>query len=232
MSLPKQKLAFNAANYSNRSPFPISLPRELSKLEDNYQFEMLGDDRVAGMETQLVAIRPRDQYRFGYHLWLERQTGMVLRSALLNEKGDIVEQLMFTNVQMKPEIDTALLTALPVPSMPAEPKEVSEVETKSGWVVSNLPVGFTQVMHNRFSRTVSSMHPTEHMVFTDGLATVSVFLEALDGVPLLEGLSQIGAMSAYGTVIEGHQVMVVGEVPSSTVQMIAASMRHSQVAIK
>lgn len=228
--LPKQKVAFSASAYK-RSPFPISLPRELSKLEESYRFEMLGEDRIAGMETRIIAIQPRDEWRFGYRLWLERQTGLVLRSALLNEKGDMIEQLMFTNVQLKPEIDMTLLTpsTTPAATLPPETKSGDEAVAKSAWSVAKLPAGFTQVMHNRFSAASSSKHPTEHIVFTDSLATISVFLEVLDGTkPLLTGASQIGAMNAFGLVIADHQVVVVGEVPLATVQMIASAIQYAK----
>jgi sigma-E factor negative regulatory protein RseB len=235
--LSQQKLAFNVANYSRgHAPFPLSFPSELSKLEENYQFELRGDDRVAGMETQIVAIKPRDQLRFGYRLWLERQSGMLLRSSVLNENGDAVEQLMFTNVRLKPEIDPTLLTppALTPSSPPAvERNTVVEKVVTSDWSIAHIPPGFSQVMDNRFRKNASSKHLTEHLLLTDGLATVSVFVEALDGTePLLRGASQIGAMNAYGVVIADHQVVVVGEVPSATVEMIVSSIRHSSGAAR
>jgi sigma-E factor negative regulatory protein RseB len=225
------QLAFTAEKFSNRSPFPISLPRELSELEDNYQFEILGEDRVAGLDTQIVTIRPRDKWRFGYNLWLERHSALVLRSALLNENGDIVEQLMFTNVQVNTAIDEELLTTptLSMLPLPAEDENREEIVTESNWLVSNLPAGFVQVMHDRFSRTAANKHPTEHIVFTDGLSTISVFVEALDGAkPFLLGASQIGAMNAFGAVIADHQVVVVGEVPLAAVQMVASSIQYQR----
>lgn len=230
--LPKQKIIFSGANF-NHSPFPLSLSRELDKLETYYRFEIIGDDRVADRQARVVAIQPRDELRFGYRLWLDQATGLILRSALLNEKGQIIEQLIFTDLQIKPEIDVERWS-LPETSQsensPPEVQHVPESVTQSNWEIGNLPEGFMQVLHTRFTAK-SSNYPTEHIVFTDGLATVSVFLERLDGEkPLLKGTSRMGAMSAFGVVIDNYQALVVGEVPQVTVKMIANSLQHTDTA--
>ena len=239
--LPKQQATFAGGAYRS-PPFPLSIPRELGRLESHYELEMLGEDRVAGLEAQVVAIKPRDAWRFGYRLWLDRRNGMVLRSALLDERGYPVEQLMFTDLQLKPRIDDAAfeLPALPSESTPpeagsnaksAQPPSGVPV-TQSAWRVEQLPEGFAEVSHNRFTEA-SGRHPTEHIVFADGLATISVFLEQLEGAsPLLQGGSQLGSMNAFGTVVDGYQVLVVGEVPAATVQRIAASIQYVPEAVK
>ena len=103
-----------------------------------------------------------------------------------------------------------------------------ETVTQSPWRVEPLPAGFVKVLHNRTSAGVAGRSGSEHMVFADGLATVSVFLEALQegATPLLQGESRLGLMNAYGTVVDGHQVLVVGEVPAVTVQRIAAALHR------
>ena len=233
--LPKQQATLAGGAYRS-SPFPLSIPRELGRLESHYELEMLGEDRVAGLEAQVVAIKPRDAWRFGYRLWLDRRNGMALRSALLDERGYPVEQLMFTDLQLKPRIDDAAfeLPALPPENTPpeagsnaksAQPPSGVPV-TQSAWRVAQLPEGFIEVSHKSFTET-SGRHLTEHIVFADGLATISVFLERLEGEPpLLQGSSQLGSMNAFGTVVGGHQVLVVGEVPAATVQRIAASIQY------
>jgi sigma-E factor negative regulatory protein RseB len=220
-----------------RSPFPL-LPRKLDELEGNYEFRLLGEDRVAGMNTRVIAIQPRDKLRFGYRLWLEPETGMVLRSALSDEAGHILEQMMFTNVQFKREIDPALLAPPPsaAPAAPAVSPELQaspEKAVHSAWTLaeSELPRGFTGVMHNQLTAD-SGKPPAEHIVLTDGLATVSVFLEPLAGAkPLLEGPAQMGAMNAFGVVNNDYQILVVGEVPQATVQMIAFAVHAAPEAV-
>jgi sigma-E factor negative regulatory protein RseB len=239
--LPKQQATFAGGDH-RRSPFPLSLPRELGRLESHYELQMLGEDRVAGLDAQVIAIKPRDAWRFGYRLWLDRRNGLALRSALLDERGQPVEQLMFTDLQLKSRIDDAAFAAPalapesaapgagPNANSPRMPK--GEVVTQSAWRVEQLPEGFAEVSHNRFAEA-SGRHPTEHIVFADGLATISVFLERLEGEsPLLQGSSQLGSMNAFGMVINGHQVLVVGEAPAATVQRIAASIQYQPEAGK
>ena len=239
--LPKQQAAFAGGDYQ-RSTFPLSIPRELGRLESHYELQMLGEDRVAGLEAQVIAIKPRDAWRFGYRLWLDRRNGMALRSVLLDERGIPVEQLMFTDFQVKPRIDDA---AFALPALAPEsaapdagsnanspPIPTGEPVIQSAWLVEQLPEGFTKVSHIRFTEA-SGRHPTEHLVFADGLATISVFLERLEGdPPLLQGSSQLGSMNAFGTVVSGHQVLVVGEAPAATVQRIAASIQYTPEAGK
>lgn len=234
--LPKQQATFAGGDY-RRSPFPLSLPRELGRLEDHYELQMLGEDRVAGLEAQVIAIKPRDAWRFGYRLWLDRRNGIALRSALLDERGYPVEQMMFTDLQIKSQIDETAFSALALAPGTAAPDAGANVVgdariptgqpvTQSVWRVDQLPEGFAKVSHYRFTEA-SGRHSTEHIVFADGLATISVFLERLEGdPPLLQGGSQLGSMNAFGTVISGHQVLVVGEAPAATVQRIAASIQY------
>ncbi len=105
---PKQQATFAGSDYQH-ARFPISIPREIwDGLESQYDLEIEGSDRMAGVETQVVAIKPRDAWRFGYRLWLDQRNGLVLRSALLDENGYPIEQLMFTDLQVKPQIDEAV----------------------------------------------------------------------------------------------------------------------------
>jgi sigma-E factor negative regulatory protein RseB len=227
--LPEQEVQAVSTNFT-RSPLPISLPRDLYRLEKYYRLDMLGSDRTAGLDTRVVEIQPQDAFRFGYRLWLDSNTGMVLRSALLDENGHILEQMMFTSIELGSEIDLTRLSppkAVIHASAKPSPHPRGEAVEESNWAVTRLPRGFEQVMHKRFTESPSSV--TEHIVFTDGLAAVSVFLENLQGAePVLDGASRMGAMNAFGAVIDGYQVMVVGEVPIATVEMIGSSMefRH------
>lgn len=226
--MPDKRIAVSGRGFK-RSPFPLTLPRELAALERHYRFEVLGDDRIAGLATRVIDIAPLDQLRFGYRLWLDKATAMVLRSALLDEKGRYIEQLMFTELEIKPAIDPGKLTdGLPDAAIdpPPETQEAGEPVTASNWVLADPPPGFAAVHHSRFTEG-SDRRPTEHIVYTDGLATVSVFLDKLDGgKPLLEGASRMGSMNAFGTVKHDHQVLVVGEVPRVTVEAIAAALDY------
>lgn len=214
------------------------IPEGLLELGDNlteyYDFMMLGEDRVAGRASQMIAIKPRDPYRYGYRLWLDRETAMLLKSDLMDEKGRPVEQMMFTNVTFRKYIPESLLT----PEISGEgfkwyreeerARDAREEGADGEWRVLSLPPGFMMSMHTEHGMPTSPM-PVEHLVFTDGLSSVSVYIE--ESKPSsgerkdFRGVSHMGAVNAYGTMVAGHQVTVVGEVPKSTVMMIGESVR-------
>lgn len=225
--LPNQRLAFNAPGRHGLGA-PMGSPEDLDRLEGLYAFALAGTDRVAGHPVQVVDLVPRDALRYGYRLWLEESTGVLLRSALLDEHQGVLEQLMFTNVRFGE-----------VPSIPGDAgalegegdadKEPAGSRGQEGgdWVLDELPAGYSQVMQTRYLRNDGS--ETEHIVVSDGLATVSVFVESIpeQGAPVLEGDSRLGAMSAFGRVVDGHQVLVVGEAPQGAVKLISAAVRRA-----
>ncbi|MBL8251856.1 MAG: MucB/RseB C-terminal domain-containing protein [Candidatus Competibacter sp.] len=231
--LPKQSRAFAGDNLQ-QAHFPISVPTELGRLEGQYEFELLGQDRTAGVDTQVVAIKPRDGWRYGYRLWLDRRNGLLLRSMLLDERSQTIEQLMFTDLQVKPHIDAAVFEP-PVATERAGLASAAHLVggvtnaspdrpvVRSAWKVARAPAGFEKILHNGFPETTDKMLD-EHMVLADGLATVSVFVERIgqEGA-LLEGPSHLGSMNAFGVRSGDYQILVVGEVPADTVRMIATS---------
>jgi sigma-E factor negative regulatory protein RseB len=227
--LPQQRFAFSSNN-SKRSSFPISLPDELDVLESQYQFDIVSSDRVAGRTTQVVAIKPRDKFRFGYQLWVDDKTHLVLRSALVGDDGGFLEQLIFTEIDVRSDIEVIFLVNDPPVvhtslSPTAVKGEVSVNVRNSQWKVINPPAGFKQILHNRYPK---GSRQTEHIIFSDGLANVSVFLESLDdsNTALLEGPARMDATNAFGVVVNKHQAIVVGEVPLITVQQIAHSIKY------
>jgi len=213
-----------------RQPFPV-VPRNLEALERHYRIESAGDDRIAGYMTRVIAIIPKDHYRYGYRFWIDKDSRMFLRSDLTGNDNRPIEQVMFTRLGIGGPIpDVALQSSLTGDGytwyqQDAEEKQAEQPETTPHWTVSRLPSGF-ELTNFQLKR----MHPgngaTEHMVYSDGLATVSVYVEngPADG-DVITGLSGMGAMNAYGIRIDGHQVTVVGEVPAATVEMMARSVR-------
>lgn len=237
--LPGERIPCEGVSH-RRSSFPISLPRDLDHLEAYYAFEVQGMDRTASHDTLVISIRPLDEFRFGYQFWVHQDSGMVLRSALIDEKDDVLEQLMFTEFEIrKPGELPAQAPRSDIESSAdqqgSKPPEHTEVSVDSmpvqaddsHWRVGTLPPGFKKILHNRHGEAGASS-VTEHIVLSDGLATVSVFLEALgpSGKPVLDGFSRMGAMNAFGFTRDDHQAMVVGEVPEEAVRAIAAALIH------
>lgn len=218
-----------------RKPFPASLPRDLGALDDNYEFLSLGEDRISGLPSRRVEIRPRDAYRYGYRLWLERDSKLLLRSDLIDTGGQPVEQMMFTEVEIVDSLDDRDLEPMLrgedytwVGHRNGGEEDDADGETVNGgdWAAAWLPPGFMLAQRSRHPMP-SDLAEVEHLVFTDGLATVSVYVEpeTPDKEPL-SGHSSMGAVNAHGSRSGDYRITVVGEVPRTTVERIGASMRR------
>jgi sigma-E factor negative regulatory protein RseB len=210
-----------------RQPFPV-VPRDLDSIEKYYRFESVGDDRMAGVMTRVIAITPRDAYRYGYRFWIAKDSKMLLKSDLTGAHGAPIEQVMFTQLGVGSEVSGAGMPAPPGENAPAWHHQdiggtAAAEPGEPGWVVHRLPDGFSLTNYQR-KRMRPDGAGTEHLVFSDGLATVSVYVEMASADDnSLKGLSSMGAMNAYGAIVNGHQVVVVGEVPAVTVEMMARS---------
>lgn len=201
-------------------------------MEAIYVISEVGEDRVAGRPTHLVRISPRDQYRHGFQLWLDSQTGIVLRSDMYNNDGEIIEQVMFTEIEYMTQEDALTVFAESGGIVDAEPANGADMAPApippSRWRVERAPQGFELAdRYVSLEDEKGAKGDNEQLVFSDGLASVSVFIEPKDNQrPPFTGRAQIGAMAAYGRVANGYQVTAVGEVPPATVEMIAESLRH------
>ncbi len=214
---------------------PDSFPR--SKLFESdagfgrfYALNIYKGERIAGRHTELLAVEPKDEFRYGYRLWMDRDTGLLLKSELVDEHAEIVEQLVYTNIDWPAEISDELLE----PEISGagytwyiddkrEPAMPPEAGAEPSWYPKWLPDGFQLSDHAR-DPILASREPVEHLVFSDGLASLSVFIERLDTASEpLDGLSSIGGVHAYGRMVDDFQITAVGEVPAATVERVATS---------
>ena len=212
--------------------FPSILPQQLSELKNNYTIELGRSGRVAGRDSQLIVIRPKDGYRYGYELWADKVTGLLLRADLVDMTGKAVEQFMFTQIQ--PDAPIALADLRPhfanKNSIWHRANDDDEIVSSSpGWAPAQLPAGFklsTRIMRKMPTRK----QPVEHLVYSDGLAAVSIFVERLpartEGAkPAVSAANHVGAVNAFVKVVDNHQITVVGEVPAATVNAIGESVK-------
>ena len=209
-----------------------SKPRELIPKVDRsltdsgfYTFELLEEDRVAGLDAYVVSVVPSDQYRYGYRFWIEKETKMLLRSVLKGNGGASIEELMFTDIEFPESIPDEDLMA--------------DTHKKGGewsWIeptdrpAQNLPgeerVKFTSMPggYNKVSETYRPMpmndHPVSHVLISDGMASISVYVEYTDSPGTESGATSMGAMNAYGRTLPNAMITVVGEVPAETVKYI------------
>jgi len=208
------------------SKFPPSFPSKINKLT-YYSFELQHQDNIAGHVAQRIAVIPKDNYRFGYILWLDVKTGLLLKSHLIGEKSKMVEQFLFTNLKYHKTLDDKLFR----PSVEGKKytwhkaKDHKETDTKSfgGWGFKELPPGFS-VNIKRNHTMPRGKKPLKHLVVSDGLATVSVYIENHLGEESdLIGGTSMGAINAYGKEHNGYHITAVGEVPMIAVKMICES---------
>lgn len=208
--------------------FVAQLPEPIQKISDYYLFTTDGQDRVAGRPAWVVNIRPKDVYRYGYELWIDKASKLLLKSELKNKSGFPLEQIMFTNIKLYQNIPAQLLK----PTISgkgytwyhqATSEERKDDKSASAWRVTWMPQGFVLKTYER--QVIKSSHrPLDHMVFTDGLASVSIFIEKMPDRPDVSiGPTRMGGVNAFARYDNGYQVTAVGEVPLATVQRMANS---------
>ncbi len=211
--------------------FPPRFPIHIDNLAAVYRFRLAGEQQVAGRLTQRIDIQPRDAYRYGHRLWIDRDSGLLLKTHLVDEQGEPVEQFMFTRIRfldripdawLQPGVDVSRFTRYEARQEEMPEEADSPPDVIIGW----MPPGFHEDMQ-RMQRLPASAHPVEHLVYSDGLASVSVFLEEeveRDAANLVGG-TRMGAVNAHGRSLGDYHVTVVGEVPHLTVQKISTAVR-------
>lgn len=220
------------------------LPDNMDQLAQFYAMKRLDDDRIARHQTLVIDLLPRDQYRYGYRYWVDKANGMLLRCDLMGEDKMAVEQMMFTELDYlsEPPAKTFDLKKFEQfdKQLVDDPKLAVPQTLATGWKVGHLPEGFiltqttmrysnpgSAVGKNQLNGAKSQTSPADllHMVYSDGLASVSVFVETNQGVEKhLQGKASMGAVNAYGSAVDDYVVTVVGEVPAKTVELIAQTM--------
>jgi sigma-E factor negative regulatory protein RseB len=207
-----------------RGAFPGRPFGDLSDLAKLYTIEYGPSSRVAGRATRMLDIRPRDGLRYGYRLWLDEATALPLKSELLAADGDSLERVVFTGIELRDVADPDRAAAIrarkqQMATMVGDSPVATGVDSRR-WHVSDLPPGFVLADYRSYAGTGDGI---DHLVFSDGLATVSVYVEqAREGQPL-NGTHRSGAVSTFALVRDAHQVVVVGDVPLATAHIIGVA---------
>jgi sigma-E factor negative regulatory protein RseB len=212
----------------------LRMSRPIAVLADYYAFTILRQDRIAGRETQVLEITPKGQHRYGYKLWLDRESGLLLKSVIVGPAGGVLEQVQFAEISIGAEIPDKLLeTELEGNGFYWYSNELDEADDgqqtgeEADWQAKWLPAGF-EMRNHRVQQLSASRMPVSHMVYSDGIAMVSVFVEkVMDASEPLRGYSSLGAVSAFSRVADDYQITVVGEIPLATVQQIARSVSYN-----
>jgi sigma-E factor negative regulatory protein RseB len=209
---------------------PIFIPEDIARLEKFYQMKVVGKDRVANMNAVIVHIYPRDQYRYGMKFWINEDNGLMMKSSLLDENERVIEEVMFTSLQLF-EGDNKLV----IDTMPPIDDNFTLVRYHSGdssetfaadssWQLAAVPGGFWResVLRRKIS---GSDQFVQQMVYTDGLASLSVFIEKKSTLTQ-SGVSSMGAVNAFIRIINDYSVTAIGAVPALTVKLVAESVTY------
>jgi len=218
-------------------PFARAFVRDMSELGDSYQLVEKGNGRVAGREARVLLIQPSDDYRYGYRIWLDEETGLLLKSVLVH-RGKVLERFQFTRLSIAGDIDEAALevgiAGETMVHYPLLSHDDNLVESKPlGWALSWLPEGFEMRMQGSHPKHENGTG-ADTITYTDGMAAFSVFIEKIVDQKYEEVSAQKGATVAVTRIVnypEGdHLVTVVGEIPMKTAKRIALSVVPTAVA--
>ncbi|MFT7127770.1 MAG: sigma-E factor negative regulatory protein RseB [Pseudoalteromonas tetraodonis] len=237
---PKQRSVLIDKN-APKNPFSVAASWDLEQIANNYHVLVSKHaGRVAGRFCQKIILKPRDKFRYGYRLCIDDQTKMLLQADLVGHSGRVLEHMMFTDISFPDNIASSEFEATmdfdgvtwvhnPIlkVTQPQVSYSVAGSTPKPEWHLEAVPNGF--LMRLKQPAMGSRGKPQrKQMVYSDGLASVSVFIEPIQDKTPLMGLSAMGVINAYGRVVDNHQITVIGDVPKSTVRSMAMSVSYSQ----
>jgi sigma-E factor negative regulatory protein RseB len=213
-----------------RRPFPAILSEQLKDVSENYTIKKGEVERVGGYSCQVLTLDPKDKMRYGHRLWADLNTGMLLKAKTFNEKHEMLEQFTFTQIKIGGNIGRDQLKARysrqskdwRVEDSGATRANLAE----TGWTIRSKPPGFRTVAE--LMRTVGGTGGVGHIVLSDGLSAISVFIEpATNKRPVPHaGLARQGAINVYTRPVGNYWITVVGEAPAESVKYVANAVEY------
>ena len=222
---PDAKVVRSQKRMLQRS-FPALLPEQLGSIAEFYTVRKGREMRIAGYDSQAVILEPKDGLRYGHKLWADSGSGLLLKALTLDEAHQVVEQFSFTQLDIGSGVTRDMVTPSYQITSPEwrmvrfGPPMISESDT--GWTIHDFPPGFRKILQMQRTRQGGRV-VVEHMVYSDGMAAVSVFIESMPKRVVQEGLAQQGAINIYRRVVGNKLVTVLGETPAATVIRIGNS---------
>ncbi len=206
-----------------------ALPTPGPTLDRYYEISAAKGNELLGRDVRVIDVRPRDAYRYGYRLWLDEETAMPLRSVVVDGAGHPVEQIQFTRLELKDSIParTSSRRWMPpvssgsAPTASWRPCRSCRPRAAGGRCGCRRVSGWWRAGCSG----ARSALPAQHLIFSDGIAAISVFIEPGPPAagPRPPESSSMGSANAYSTSVQGHVVTAIGEVPAATVREIANS---------
>jgi sigma-E factor negative regulatory protein RseB len=205
--------------------FPSLVTGEPKKIAENYRVKLGQSDRIAGFDCQWIILEPKDALRYMQKVCAELGTGLLLRARTFNDRNQLLEQFVFTQLDLSRSVSKQALKSR-FEESPGWKKDFAVAspsrDSDTGWQVGNLPAGFKKVME--MMRSLSGrQQPVAHLVFSDGLSHVSVFAEPSQGPGriMAAAASDENPTTIAVRSVADYQITVMGEVPFAAVQAIA-----------
>ncbi len=203
--------------------FPALLPSGTQALARHYDIRLGEMRRISGFDCQELVLQPKDDLRYGYELYADKSSGMLLKAVTVDAAGHEIEQFMFTQLSLGGVTPGMVRPAHRASGWRVEDAAASPANL-AGWGLSSELPGFHKIVELR--RRLESK-PVGQVVYSDGLAAMSVFIEPLEGrsnAPT--GLASMGAIHIYTRHVANHMVTVVGEAPAESVQRMAEAVQY------
>jgi sigma-E factor negative regulatory protein RseB len=215
--------------------FPELVQSSDNHIADFYNLRTEGVDRVAGLETDVVSLSPKDALRFGYKVWTEQKKGLVVKLQTLDAEGRVLEQAAFSDLQIDAPVrmDKLLQMMGKVEGYRVEqPLLVKTTAAAEGWALKAPIAGFKPMSCYRRppgGAGAAARDEPLQWVFSDGLASVSIFLEPFDRQRHDKSSSMsMGATQTLTRQLGQYWLTAVGEVPMATLQLFAASLERKK----
>ncbi len=202
--------------------FPAILPSNLDLIKISYNARLGPSEIMSVRPAQVIYLESKDAYRYNYKLWADVDSGLLLKMMLLN-KNEVLEQAEFNQVSflasqapsnLQPKIDVSKSYVV------GDTSNVSHV-AGGDWLVDDLPAGYRKIDQVEF-KVPGKTFMVNQLIFSDGLAAFSLFIEpVIKGVRPITGHTVMGSTNMCAKVIEGRQIVVIGEVPAMTVKQVA-----------
>jgi sigma-E factor negative regulatory protein RseB len=216
--------------------FPELLQSTDARIADFYKVRREGVDRVAGVEADVVALLPKDSMRFGYRVWTEHKSGLVVKLQTMDTEGKVLEQAAFSELQLDAPVKADLLLQMmgKVDGYRVEqPVLVKTTASAEGWMLRAPVPGFKPVScYKRPVASPSSAGTHEEplqWIFSDGLASVSIFVEPFDRQRHdKESMLSMGATQTMTMQMGPYWLTAMGEVPMSTLRLFASGLERKK----
>ncbi|WP_158529641.1 MucB/RseB C-terminal domain-containing protein [Parvibium lacunae] len=214
--------------------FPGLLMGDHYEWQNHYILKRGQDERVAGHDCELIHLEPRDHLRYGHKLWADKKTGLLLKAQTLNERGDILEQVAFSEVKIHLPFDRHRVA----PSWATQNWRVERQEIQphawiaEGWQFRQLPPGFRKQAELKRPKGDSKEGQANlgQVIFSDGLTALSVFVEPYnEQLHQQETLKNSGAAHILAKRVANFWVVIVGDAPAETIRKLAAGIEFKSV---